>query len=173
MSRGLSFAEGKKATDAWLSGKPAKDNYWPMPPDANIAPLIRALNTLPFLYTHACCGGHIRTKKAVRELLVGGISTRKLAGDDEFGAYSGAWFSFTVDGSSRGERFVRALRALIRRRRGSSLERLPGDDRTWGVQLTGARESAPAESLKEARALERSAERRIAEVLALVHRHGA
>ena len=171
MARELPFAQGKKAAELWLSGSPTNDNWWPAPPDANIAPLIRALNSLPFLYTHACCGGHIRTKKAVLQLLVGGKSDQTTAGDEDFGCYSGAWFSFTVDGSAKSERFVEELRGQVMKWLGASFQELSGGDRTYGVNLTGADSNAPAKGLEEARALEKKANERMVLLITLIRRY--
>lgn len=162
--------QGKRGAKLWLSGKPAKDNYWPMPPDANIAALVRALNKLPFLYTHACCGGHIRTKQAVRALLVGGAGRRKLTDDGEFGCYSGAWVSFTINGSPESMEFVRELKHMVSLWDDASLETLPAGVRTFGLQMTAARGSPSIGNFTQACACERQANRRIARVGELAKR---
>ena len=127
MRAALPFAEGKKAADSWLAGTLPKDYLWPDAPlDANIAPLIVALNKLPFLYTHSCCGGHKRSRKEVNKLL--GIVTRVSPDtlDDGRVNYSGACFSFTIDGSEESKSFVHVLSTLVNHLEYTSIETRSG-----------------------------------------------
>lgn len=170
MQYDLPFAEAKNATKLWLAGTPAQNYRWPHPPDQNIAPLIAALNELPFLYTYACCGGHIRTKREMLELLVGSTKNVKVSLGETFGCYSGPWFSFTTDGSAESARFVEALRRVVGAWGEASFEQLPMDEHTFGVNFTETRGGKHAESFIEACALEQEAEKRMDEVVVFIHR---
>ena len=171
MKNDLPFAEGKKSTKLWLAAKPPKDYRWPCPPDRNIAPLIRALNTLPFLSTLYSCGGHIRTKKEVFELLAGGANATNMAKDDTFGAYSGAWLSFTTDGSAESVRFVRALKKMVGAWKDALFMKLSTGDHTFVVNITGAENGKPAKSFRGAQVLDKEAADRMEQIVALIRRH--
>lgn len=167
MTQELLFTLEKKAVKKWLRGKQAT-NAWSTPLDENIATLIHTLNKLPFAYTHACCGGHVRTVNEMRKLLGVPPDASANASSDEFGGYSGAWFSFTVDGSDKSTRFVDTIRSLVSTWPGAPIDNLPQGERAFAVTLSGDKNKT-ATSYKEAFAMDDMASERIAHLIVFIN----